>query len=311
MPRDKKTYNDYSSYIKKIFGQRVQKISINTGFTCPNRDGSKGIGGCTYCNVNSFSPFYCKPNKTITQQLEEGISFFSLKYTTQKYLAYFQTYTNTYGDSKEIISLFNEALAHPNVEGLVIGTRPDCISDEMIEYLSHVAKTKYVSLEFGIESTLNRTLEFVNRCHTFEETKLAFEKTKSRGLNLGAHLIIGLPNESREDFLNHAHELSKLPINTLKLHQLQIIKHTKMAIQFRETPEQFQLMDSDSYIELICDFVALLRPDIVIERFIGESPENLIIAPNWNKLKNFEITSKIETRLIEKEMWQGKYYTES
>jgi len=302
-------YNDYSSYIKKIFNERVQKISINAGFTCPNRDGSKGLGGCTYCNINSFNPFNSNSAKSINEQLDKGISFFSKKYSTQKYLAYFQAYTNTYGNSDELISKYNEALAHPKVIGLVIGTRPDCLSDELVSYLSELAKKKYVSLEFGVESTLDKSLESVNRCHTFSDTITAFEKTKNRGFSLGAHLILGLPDESREDILNHARNLSKLPVNSLKLHHLQIVKHTRMASQYLASPELFQFMDSDTYVDLICDFIALLRPDIVIERFIGESPENLLIAPKWNKLKNFQITEKIKNRLIEKNFWQGKEYS--
>ena len=300
-----KRYNDYSSFIKSQFSERVQKISIDTGFTCPNRDGTKGVGGCTYCNNNTFNPNYCKPEKGITQQLNEGISFFSKKYKTQNYFAYFQAYTNTYADIELVKELYLEALNHPSVIGLVIGTRPDCISEELIDFLSTLSELHYISLEFGIESTLNRTLKAVNRCHTFEETKQAYEMAKNRGLHLGAHMIIGLPGESKEDILNHAKELSNLPIHSLKLHQLQIVKHTMMAVQLKNTPEQFHLFGVEEYVDLITEFVARLRPDIIIERFISESPADLLIAPKWNRLKNFEIVSKIDKKLIEKEIWQG------
>lgn len=303
-----KRYNDYSSFIKKQFSERVQKVSLDTGFTCPNRDGTKGTGGCTYCNNNTFNPYYCKPSKTITQQLDEGIEFFAKKYKTQQYLAYFQAYTNTYADIDLVKELYNEAINHPKVIGLVIGTRPDCINEDLINFLSDLAKDNFISLEFGVESTLDRTLEMVNRCHTFEETKAAYELAKDKGLHLGAHMIIGLPGESKEDILNHATALSKLPINTLKLHQLQVVKHTMMAIQLKEKPEMFNLYSAEEYIDLITDFVALLRPDIIIERFISESPAHLLIAPQWNGMKNFEIVAKIDKKLIEKDLWQGKNF---
>lgn len=304
-----KPYTDYSTFIKQKFGERVQKVSLDTGFTCPNRDGSKGFGGCTYCNNNSFNPYYCKPSKSITQQLDEGIAFFAKKYDTLQYLAYFQAYTNTYADIELVKELYLEAINHPKILGLVIGTRPDCINEELINFLSVLAKKHYVALEFGVESTINRTLDFINRCHTFEETKEAYELSKNRGIHLGAHLIIGLPGETREEMLNHAVEISKLPVQTIKIHQLQIIKHTKMAQQHKTNPELFHLFSSDEYIEFICDFIAKLRPDIIIERFISESPPHLLIAPKWNGMKNFEIVDKIEKRLLERKLWQGKNYS--
>ena len=303
-----KRYNDYSSFLKNKFTERVQKISLDTGFTCPNRDGSKGVGGCTYCNNNSFNPDYCEPEKSIHQQLEEGISFFSSKYKAQQYLAYFQAYTNTYADLSLLKKMYTEAVEYPGVIGLVIGTRPDCINEEIISILEEIAKRYYVSLEFGVESTLNRTLEIVNRCHTFEETKAAYELANNKGLHLGAHMILGLPGESREEMLNHAVELSKLPINSLKLHQLQIIKNTLMAFQYKNKPEMFNLFGLEDYLEFITDFIGLLRPDIIIERFSSQSPTDLLIAPYWGGLKNFELVAKVEKRLEEKDSWQGKYY---
>lgn len=300
-----KRYNDYSSFIKRQFSERVQKISLNPGFTCPNRDGTKGIGGCTYCNNNAFNPDYCEPEKSITQQLEEGIAFFAKKYKTQRYLAYFQAYTNTYADIELVKQLYIEALDHPLVIGLVIGTRPDCISEELIDFLSDLSKNYFISLEFGVESTLDRTLSKVNRCHSYRDTINAYELAKNKGLHLGAHLIIGLPGESREDILNHAVELFKLPVNSLKLHQLQIVKHTAMAKQYKEHPEHFNLFTADDYIDLITEFISLLRPEIIIERFISESPKDLLIAPKWG-LKNFEMVAKIDKKLAEKYLWQGK-----
>ena len=304
-----KRYNDYASFIKKQFSERVQKVSLDTGFTCPNRDGTKGVGGCTYCNNNTFNPDYCDPVKSVTQQLDEGIEFFAKKYKAQQYLAYFQAYTNTYADIELVKQLYNEAIRHPKVIGLVIGTRPDCINEDLINFLSELSNKYYISLEFGVESSLDRTLKMVNRCHTYKETVAAYELSKNKGLHLGAHMIIGLPGESKEDILNHANELSKLPINTLKLHQLQVVKHTMMAIQFKENPVMFIFFSVEEYVDLITDFVALLRPDIIIERFISQCPAHLLIAPNWNGLKNFEIVAKIDKKLVEKNLWQGKLYT--
>ncbi|NQW36581.1 MAG: TIGR01212 family radical SAM protein [Flavobacteriales bacterium] len=289
-----KRYLDYTTFIKATFGERVQKISLDIGFSCPNRDGSKGFGGCTYCNNDTFNPDYCQPQKSVKQQLKEGMLFFGKKYKSQQYLAYFQAYTNTYGDFELLKKNYEEALSVSNVIGLVIGTRPDCISDELIDYLSFLSKTYFISLEFGIESTLNRTLEKVNRCHTFEETQAAYEKCKDKGFHLGAHLILGLPGESKSELLNHAKEVSKLPINTLKIHHLQIVKNSIMAFQYKRNPEQFNLFSVEDYTDLISDFIGYVRPDIIIERFIAEAPKDLLIAPNWGGLKNFEVVSKIE-----------------
>ena len=303
-----KRYLDYASFIKSTFGERVQKISLNIGFSCPNRDGSKGFGGCTYCNNNTFNPDYCISTKSIKEQLEEGIRRFSKKYKTQQYFAYFQAYTNTYSDIASLKIMYEEALSVPKVIGLVIGTRPDCISEEIIEYLSFLSKTYYISLEFGVESTLNSSLKNVNRCHTFEDTKAAYKLCQNKGFHLGAHLILGLPGETKEDLLNHAVEISKLPINTLKLHHLQIVKQSVMAHQFKKNPENFNLFTSENYIVFIAQFIALLRPDIIIERFVSEAPLDLLIAPKWH-LKNFEMVAKIDKKLLEKNTWQGKYYT--
>ena len=305
-----KRYLDYSSFIKSTFGERVQKISLDIGFSCPNRDGSKGYGGCTYCNNNTFNPDYCEPTKSITQQLEEGISRFSKIYKSQYYFAYFQAYTNTYTDLESLKKMYREALSVPKVVGLVIGTRPDCISEEIIDYLSVLSKKYFISLEFGVESTLNSTLKKVNRCHTYEETKATYELCKNKGFHLGAHLIIGLPGETKEDLLNHAIEISKLPIDTLKLHHLQIVKQSIMAFQYKNNPENFNLFTSENYIDFITDFVGLLRPDIIIERFVSEAPQDLLIAPKWNGLKNFEIVAKIDQKLAEQNTWQGKFYRE-
>lgn len=305
-----KPYRDYGSFVRNKFGERVQKISINVGFTCPNRDGSKGKGGCTYCNNQSFKPDYCKPQTDIGEQLEKGIEFFSQKRKIKKFLAYFQSYTNTYAELELIKDLYLKALNHPGVIGLVIGTRPDCISEELIEFLSELAKKYFICLEFGVESTLDRTLEAVNRCHTFAETQKAYTMASNKGIFLGAHLILGLPGESRNEMLQHAAELSKLPIDFLKIHQLQVVKHTMMAKQYQSNPEEFNLFNIEDYLDLVASFICLLRPDIVLERFISESPPDLLIAPKWG-LKNFEMVNLIEKKMTRENLWQGKFYRET
>jgi radical SAM protein (TIGR01212 family) len=304
----KRPFNDYSTYFKNKFTERVQKVAIDAGFTCPNRDGSKGRGGCTYCNNDTFNPFYCMPSKTITLQLNEGISFFEPKYKTQKYLCYFQAYSNTYSSFDKLKKIWMEALSHPKVIGLVIGTRPDCITEEILDFLADLSKKYYIVVEYGIESTLNRTLEITNRCHTFEESIHAIQLTAQRGIETGLHIILGLPGESRAEMIQHAITLSDLTFKMLKIHHLQIIKGTKMAKQYAQNAEMFDLFEVEDYIDLIVEFIAHLKPEIIIERFISESPPELLIAPKWNGLKNFEIVDKIEKRLINSGIWQGKSY---
>jgi len=301
-------FNDYSTYFKEKFSERVQKVSIDAGFTCPNRDGIRGRGGCTYCNNDTFNPFYCEPSKSVTTQLNEGIAFFEPKYKTQQYLCYFQAYSNTYGSFEKLKNLWTEALAHPKVIGLVIGTRPDCVDNQILDYLAELSKKYYIVIEFGIESTLNRSLEFVNRCHTFEESVEALQMAAERNLETGIHIILGLPGESKADLIQHAITLSELPFKTMKIHHLQIIKGTKMAKQYAQNPELFSLFSADNYIDLIVEFITHLKPGIILERFISESPKELLIAPLWNGLKNFEIVDRIEKRLIETGNWQGKKY---
>jgi len=305
----KNPYNDFSTYFKKQFNTRIQKIAVDAGFTCPNRDGKKGRGGCTYCNNNTFNPFYCSPQKTISTQLEEGINFFSKKYRTQEYLAYFQAYSNTYADIELLKKYYNEALNVDGIIGLVIATRPDCVNEALLDYLQKLAEKYYVVIEYGIETCNDETLKKINRGHSFAETVEALEKSKNRGLHIGVHYIIGLPGDSRDEILSHAGIISELPFETLKLHQLQIIKGTKMAKQFIETPRMFELFSSGEYIDFVVNFTEKLNPRIIIERFISESPADLLIAPKWGGLKNFEIVDKIKKRFKELETWQGNLYS--
>jgi len=303
-----KRYNDFSSFIRNKFNGRVQKVSIDAGFTCPNKDGSKGIGGCTYCNNNTFNPEYCKPKKSIKVQINEGIEFFSKKYKTQKYLAYFQAFTNTYAPISDLKKMYQEALDHEDVLGLVIATRPDSIKDEVLDYLQSLAdKDVFIKLEFGLESTKDKTLQIINRCQTHQEAIDTFNRAKDRGLCLGGHLILGLPGEDKEDMLEHARNISKLPIDTLKLHHLQIVKHTIMAKQFKEDPDFFTFMELEEYIDLVVDFLELLDPKIIIERFFSESPDKMLIYPRYG-LKNFEIKHLVEKNLKGRNTFQGRLF---
>lgn len=299
-------YNDLYVLFANYFKEKVQKISIHAGFTCPNRDGTKGVGGCTYCNNQTFSPEYCLSQKTITEQLEEGKQFFSRKYPTMKYLAYFQSYTNTYSDISTLISKYEEALSVPGILGLIIGTRPDCVSDELLDYLENLAKSKFVLIEYGIESTSDKTLQYINRGHTYADAENAVYKTNERGIFTGAHLILGLPGESKEEILSHSDKISKLPLTTVKLHQLQLVKGTRMVRQYSENPELFHFFTADEYIDLVIDFVARLNPDFIVERFVSQSPKELLIYPDWG-LKNNEFTVKLIRRMKERNIWQGKF----
>ncbi len=301
-------FNDYSSYIKRTFNERVQKVSVDAGFSCPNRDGSKGVGGCTFCNNSTFNPSYCGEGKTITQQIDTGIDFFSPKYKTQNYLAYFQAYSNTYANIDVLKQRYREALEHPQVIGIVLGTRPDCVDDELLGYLQELNKDYHITVEYGVESTLNTTLKRINRGHNYEIAKEAIVKTAKAGLNVGAHLILGLPGESEEDLYHHAIAISELPLDYLKLHQLQLVRGSVMGEAYLKNTDEIKLYQVDEYIELVVNFLELLNPKIVMERFISQSPKELLIAPVWG-LKNFEFVAKVEKRLKERNSWQGKKYS--
>ena len=302
-----KRYNDFSGYFKRKFECRVQKISIDAGFTCPNRDGSKGRGGCTYCNNVTFSPAYCHLEKSVSIQLTEGIEFFSRKYNSMKYLAYFQSYSNTYAPLANLKLLYEEALAHPKVIGLVIATRPDCLTIEILNYLQTLAENYYIMIELGIESTKNDTLQRINRGHSFEESVEAINKIAIRKIHSCAHLMLGLPGETQADWLEQAKVISKLPIENLKLHQLQIHKNTLLYKEYLEHPERFSMFTVEAYLEVVVMYLELLNPDIIVERFVSEAPDDLLIAPRWG-LKNFEFTAKLEKLLSEKNTWQGRLF---
>lgn len=290
-------YNDFGTWIRKRFPDfRVQKISIDAGFSCPNRDGRISSGGCTYCDNRTFNPSYCDRKKSITKQLEEGKTFFCRKYPDMKYLAYFQAYTNTYDKVEHLRQMYEEALGVEDVVGIVIGTRPDCVSDELLDYLEELNKHTFLLVEYGIESANDETLRRINRGHDFACCRDAVKRTHARGILTGGHIIIGLPGEDAEESLRQAPIISSLPLDILKIHQMQIIKGTKLAAEYADHP--FHVYTVEEYIDVIVRYIRLLRKDLVLERFVSQSPKELLVAPKWG-LKNYEFTNLLNNRLKE------------
>lgn len=295
-------YNSFSAWIRGRFPFRVQKISVDAGFSCPNRDGKISTGGCSFCDNRSFNPSYCNRELSVTAQIEAGKEFFSRKYPDMKYLAYFQAYSNTYGSLDTIKRRYEEALQCDGVAGLVIGTRPDCISEELLDYLEELNRHTFLTVEYGIESASDSTLKRINRGHSFECSVRAVNATYARGIITGGHVIIGFPWESEEDIIRQAESISATSIDILKIHQLQIIRGTRLAEEFSQKP--FHTFSVDEYIRTIGEYIAHLRSDIVLERFVSQSPKGMLIAPDWG-LKNYEFTNKLNNYLKEKDIYQG------
>jgi uncharacterized protein len=302
-----KRYNDYSAYYRKKFEGKVQKISLDAGFTCPNRDGSRGKGGCTYCNNQSFNPDYCRTEQKIADQLTRGIEFFSAKYPSMRYLAYFQAYSNTYAPEEQLRQSYDAALSHPGVAGLVIATRPDCLSPGILDLLEEYSKKCYVSIELGVESFVEETLLKINRGHTASESVSAIQRIAERNIDNCVHLIFGLPGETDDDFIRTAHILSGLPVHSIKLHQLQIHKGTRMAYDFKKDPASFGLFEVDQYADLVVRFLEHLSPEIIVQRFVSSAPASLVIAPKWD-LKNYQFVAKVDKLMAERDTWQGKLF---
>lgn len=304
--QNKYRYKDYASFMKQEFGGKVQKISIDAGFTCPNIDGTVAKGGCTFCNNRSFVPTSTKP-PTITEQLNEGIARFERKYDDLSYLAYFQSYSNTYDSLSALKARYEQAIDHPKVIGLVIGTRPDCVNEEILDYFQELAKDYKVYIEYGVESCNDKTLDYINRGHDFQCSIDAIKDTAARGLHTCAHFILGLPYDSPDFWYKSLKTINQLPLDSLKFHQLQIIKGTAMQKQFRAEPELYTAFsDADAYVDFVVSMVERLNPNFVIERFSSSSPLKLLISPKWG-LKPFEITERVRKRMIELDTWQGKY----
>ena len=295
-------YYDYGTWIRHRFPFRVQKISVDAGFTCPNRDGRLSPGGCIYCDNRTFNPTYCQRQDSITLQLEAGKLFFARKYPEMKYLAYFQAYTNTYASIDHLRQLYEEALRVKDVVGIVIGTRPDCVSDELLDYLEDLNRRTFLIVEYGVESANDETLQRINRGHSFEQSRMAIAKTHQRGILTGAHIILGLPGEDAQESLRQAPVISSLPIDILKIHQMQIIRGTRLAAEFERNP--FHIYDIDEYIHLIASYIQRLRKDLILERFVSQSPKELLIAPHWG-LKNHEFTDLLNNYLKQHNIHQG------
>ncbi len=300
-------FNTYPDYFRKIFGERVQKVSIDAGFTCPNRDGLIAKGGCTYCNNNAFNPSYCKSENTVSEQIKHGIEFHKVRYRkATKYLAYFQAYSNTYAPLEVLKKIYREALEFPGMVGLVIGTRPDCVDDEKLDYLSKLAEKYYVIIEYGVESVYNSTLQRVNRGHTYEQSVEAIERTARKGIRVGAHFIFGLPGESRKQMLDEAGIISGLPLNNVKFHQLQIVKDTAISLEYKEHPERFELFTLEEYLDFIVSFIERLNPEFVVERITGEAPPGYLTGPRWNMKRTDQILNFFEQKLEKMDTWQGR-----
>ena len=301
-----KTYNDFSNWIRARLPYRVQKISVDAGFTCPNRDGKVGTRGCSFCDNDTFNPSYCDRRKTVTTQLNEGKEFFARKYPDMKYLAYLQAYSNTYAPLPQLKKIYEEALSVEDVVGLVIGTRPDCVDEDTLDYLKQLSdRLPMLIVEYGIESTNDETLHRINRGHDFAKSRWAVEQTAKRGLLCGAHVILGLPGETHDDMIRQADDISTLPINFLKIHQLQIIRGTVLGQEYLSNP--FHVFSVDEYIELLGEYIQHLREDIVLERFVSQSPADMLIAPKWG-LKNYEFTNLLVRYLKENGIRQGSHH---
>ena len=279
-------YIDFGTWIRGIFPFRVQKLTIDAGFTCPNRDGRISTGGCSFCDNRTFNPSYCDRTKSVTQQLNDGKAFFARKYPDMRYLAYFQAYTNTYASLDRLKAIYEAALSVDGVVGIVIGTRPDCVSGQLLDYLHDLSRHTFVMVEYGIESANDDTLRRINRGHNFECSRQAIANAHSRGLFTCGHVILGLPGEDAAESLRQAPIISSLPIDVLKIHQLQVIRGTTLAKEYARHP--FHIYSAEEYISLVAGYIRLLRRDLVIERFVSMSPSDMLIAPKWG-LKSHEL----------------------
>lgn len=304
---DGKRYSSFVGYFKRKYGERLQKIVLDAGFTCPNRDGKVGRGGCTYCDNAAFHPSYSTAGKSLYQQMDEGIQFHKVRYrTTEHYLAYFQSFSNTYAPLERLRLLYEEALSHPSVVGIVVGTRPDCIDEEKLDYLAELAKDHVVIVEYGIESCYDTTLARINRGHDFETACRAVRMTAERGIDVGAHFILGLPGETRQMMLDCCRMINDLPLRSAKFHQLQIVKGTRMEQEYAECPQDFERFALDEYLDFFVDMLERLRPDLYIERFAGEVPPRFVNETPWGLIRNTELLRLLDKRLEERDTWQGR-----
>jgi radical SAM protein (TIGR01212 family) len=306
---DDRPFNSYSGYFRKQFGGRVQKLTVNAGFTCPNRDGRVGTGGCSFCNNEAFTPSYCKPEKSVAQQIGEGMEFHANRYRKAgKYLVYFQSFSNTYAPLETLKGIYGEALSHPQVAGVVVGTRPDCVDDAALDYFAALAREHYVAIEYGIESCYDETLRAINRGHDFGCARRAVEAAAARGIHTGAHFILGLPGETEEMMLSQVDTINSLPLTTVKFHQLQIFRDTPMAADWEADPGRYRFWQLTEYMAFFAEILRRLRPDMVVERFAGEAPPRYHLGPNWGLVRNEQLLAMLEKYLVDNRMYQGELY---
>ena len=297
-------YCDYGDFLRRYFDCKVQKIAIDAGFACPNRDGTKGVGGCIYCNNQSFNPAYCQTKISVAEQIARGKEFFARKYPEMKYLAYFQAYTNTYAQLSTLKELYEEALRQSDVLGIIIATRPDCMPDELLAYLSELSKTHFVMVEYGVETSHDATLKLINRGHTWADVEDTVTRTAEAGVLCGAHLILGLPGEDMEHFIATAKRISALPLHTVKMHQLQVIRGTRLAKMWADGEVVLKDWSADEYIDVCIEVLKHLRSDLAVERFVSQSPADLLICPRWG-LKNYEFTNRLNNKIKAQRIRQG------
>jgi radical SAM protein (TIGR01212 family) len=305
---DDRRFNSYNRFLKQRFGGRVQKLTLDAGFTCPNRDGTVGIGGCTYCCNDAFNPAYCDPGKSIRQQIDEGIRFHHRPGVKPAgYFAYFQAFSNTYAPLTRLRDMYEEATAHPSVLGLIIATRPDCIDNPLLDYLQELQEHIFVTLEIGMESCRNETLRRINRGHDVACAVRAIEQAASHHIPVGTHLIFGLPGERPEHWLEDLSLINHLPLHSIKLHQLQIIRDTVMEAEYRLHPNDFFALPFDTYVSFIADYVERLSPDIIIERFAAEVPPRFLSTTGWGGIRYDQVIQAIEKELNVRNSWQGRF----
>lgn len=308
---DNRRFNSYKRFLKEHFGSRVQKLTLDAGFSCPNRDGTVGHGGCTYCLNDAFNPSYCISSKSVEQQLEEGIEFHLNRYRrAESYLAYFQAFSNTHAPLSKMKEIYRHAIEHPLIKGIVIGTRPDCIDEEKLDYFSDLQKKIFVSIEYGVETIRNKTLERINRGHTFEQSREALQMTFERNIHTGVHLIFGLPGETPDMWFDDINIINQLPINSIKFHQLQIIKDTPIEKEYRCNSGEFYPFELENYVDFIVKYTEKLNPKFVIERFAGEVPPRFLSVNNWGTLRYDSVLNKIEKKLKAEDTYQGRIYNQ-
>ena len=306
---DERRFNSYAAYFRRVFGHRMQKVTINAGFSCPNRDGRISTGGCTFCDNAAFTPSYCDSAKSITQQIDEGIEFHRKRYrTAQQYLAYFQSFSNTYAPLERLRECYDEALAHPDIAGIVVGTRPDCVDEQKLDYFAELSRKKYVTIEYGVESCYDETLRRINRGHDFATAERAIQMTAERGIHCGAHFILGLPGESDEMLIEQVERINALPLTTVKFHQLQLFRGTALAREWDEHPERFRFWTIEEYLDLFVEILRRLRPDIVVERFAGEAPPRYHHTEGWGLVRNEQLLAMLDKRLEQRGVHQGDIF---